>query len=78
MVNIRSLEACEKWSQRQAYPVIVKRFPSVYHNDILVDAELREEVVILKSFIFYSLLFLLMSLDVSNSETQFYSVLNRA
>ncbi|XP_074629609.1 lysosomal phospholipase A and acyltransferase-like [Acropora palmata] len=44
LVNIRSLEACEKWSQRQVYPVILKRFPSVYHNAILVDEDAQNYV----------------------------------
>ena len=32
------------WSQRQAYPVILKQFPSVYHNDILVDEDAQNYV----------------------------------
>ena len=34
-VNIRSLEACNKWNQRQAYNVTLKQYPSVNHNGIL-------------------------------------------
>ena len=44
LVNIHSLEACEKCSQRQAYPVIVNQFPSVYQNGILVDEDAQNYV----------------------------------
>lgn len=34
-VNIRSLRACSKWSQRQPYPVTLKEYPGVDHNGVL-------------------------------------------
>jgi len=36
-VNIRSLQACSKWKQRQLYYVTLKQYPSVDHNGVLSD-----------------------------------------
>ena len=48
-VNRRSLEACNKWVQRQRYPVAAKEYPSVDHNGILSNTDAHNYV---KSLLF--------------------------
>ena len=43
-VNIRSLEACSKWKQRQLYNVTLKQYPSVNHNGILSDENVHSYI----------------------------------
>ena len=43
-VNIRSLEFCKKWSEKQSHPVITKSFRRLDHNNILKDKQVVEYV----------------------------------
>lgn len=43
-VNIRSLQACSKWNQRQLYPVTTKQYPSVDHNGVLSNEDVQNYV----------------------------------
>jgi len=43
-VNIRSLQACSKWKQRQLYNVTLKQYPSVDHNGVLSDENVHNYV----------------------------------
>ncbi|XP_068689438.1 lysosomal phospholipase A and acyltransferase-like [Montipora foliosa] len=44
VVNLRSLRACDKWDQRQVFPVTIKQFPSVGHIEMLADEGLHNYV----------------------------------
>ena len=48
-VNIRSLEACSKWSQRQPKNVTLKTYPGVNHNGLLSDENVHNYI---KSLLF--------------------------
>ena len=43
-VNIRSLEFCKQWSDKQSHPVITKVFRRLDHNNILKDKQVVEYV----------------------------------
>ena len=43
-VNIRSLRACNKWSQRQPYPVTLKEYPGVDHNGVLSSEDVHNYI----------------------------------
>ena len=43
-VNVRSLQACSKWSQRQPYDVSLKQYPSVNHNGVLSDERVHNYI----------------------------------
>ena len=43
-VNIRSLEYCKQWSDKQSHPVITKSFKRLDHNHILMDKQVVEYV----------------------------------
>ncbi|KAK2561458.1 Phospholipase A2 group XV [Acropora cervicornis] len=43
-VNIRSLQACHKWNQRQLQPVTLKTFHSVNHNGVLSDKNVHDYI----------------------------------
>lgn len=43
-VNVRSLEACNKWNQRQAYNVTLKQYPAVNHNGVLSNENVHNYV----------------------------------
>ena len=43
-VNIRGLQACSKWKQRQLYFVTLKQYPSVDHSGVLSDENVHNYV----------------------------------
>ena len=43
-VNIRSLEYCKQWSDKQSHRVITKSFKRLDHNHILMDKQVVEYV----------------------------------
>lgn len=43
-VNRRSLEACNKWNQRQPNKVTVKTYPGVNHNGLLSDENVQNYI----------------------------------
>ena len=43
-VNIRSLEICKTWSDKQRKPVFTKSFEKLDHNNILKDEQVVEYV----------------------------------
>ncbi|XP_068689342.1 lysosomal phospholipase A and acyltransferase-like [Montipora foliosa] len=43
-VNIRSLQACGKWNQRQPQPVTQQTYPSVNHNGVLSNEDVHNYI----------------------------------
>ena len=43
-VNIRSLQACSKWNQRQPFPVTTKQYPKVDHNGVLSNEDVHNYI----------------------------------